>query len=99
MSYLARLKQEISHNGAKSGATKGTEAPFDTFVAPVLVPSRDIFAINAEQRREFELLLAIVATAHHTPTDEYDELRETAEQDLPAALVSFRDMAKQIERR
>ena len=46
--------------------------------------------------REFESLLAVVGPAYRTPAHEYDVIRATARQGLPAALDSYRDMAKQI---
>ena len=54
---------------------------------------------NGEHWREFESLLAIVAPAYNTPTHELAEIRETACNDLAAALIAYRFMAKQIERR
>ena len=51
------------------------------------------------QWREFESLLAIVAPAYRTPEHEFAAMREAALNDLPAALVAYRDMARQIEAR
>lgn len=48
------------------------------------------------QWREFESLLAIVGPGYRTPAAEYALMREAAGNDLPAALVAYRDMAKQI---
>ena len=53
----------------------------------------------AEKWREFEMLLAIVAPAYNTASHELDEIRDTARNDLASALISYRLMAKQIERR
>ena len=54
---------------------------------------------NGEQWREFESLLAIVAPAYNTPAHELEEIRDTARNDLTSALIAYRVMAKQIERR
>lgn len=53
--------------------------------------------IHELQWQQFESLLAIVGPAYRTPAHEYDVIRATAIQDLPAALDSYRDMAKQVE--
>lgn len=42
MSYLARLKQKISEDAPRCGATKVSEAPFVPFVAPGCAPLRQI---------------------------------------------------------
>ena len=47
---------------------------------------------------EFEVFMAIVAPAFNTPAAEYPQIRKAAARDLPAALASFADMAKQIEK-
>lgn len=52
--------------------------------------------IHELQWREFESLLAIVGPAYRTPAHEDAEMREAARNDLAAALVAYRDMAKQI---
>jgi hypothetical protein len=52
--------------------------------------------INELQWREFESLLAIVAPAYKTPGHELDEIREAARNDLAAALVAYRFMAKEV---
>ena len=54
---------------------------------------------EADQWREFESLLAIVAPAYNTPAHELDEIRETARNGLASALIAYRLMAKQIEGR
>lgn len=92
MSYLARLKQQISPNVQKGGATKVTEGAFVPFVAPESEPLRDI----SDQWREFETLLAIVGPAYRTPEHEYAEMRAAARGDLPDALIAYRAMAAQI---
>lgn len=43
MSYLVRLKRKISEDTPECRATKGTKAPFDTFVALHSAPTREIF--------------------------------------------------------
>jgi len=96
MSYLARLKQQISSDAPQREATKGTKAPFDTFVAPHPAPLRDILPINADPWQYFEQLLAIVGPAYQTPAHEYALLRELARKDLPAATTCYRIMAAQI---
>ena len=53
----------------------------------------------AEQWREFMSLLGIVGPAYNTLAQELDEIRDTARYDLAAVLISYRLMAKQIERR
>ena len=49
--------------------------------------------------QEFEALLAIVAPAYDTPEYEYDWAREAARGDLEAALVSYQEMAAQVNAR
>ena len=93
MSYLARLKQQISPHAQKGEATKGTKGASVPFVAPESEPLRDISA----QWREFETLLAIVGPAYRTPEHEYAEMRAAARGDLPGALLAYRDMAAQIK--
>jgi len=44
MSYLARLKRQISANAPASEATKGTKGAFDTYVAPGQALSRQFTA-------------------------------------------------------
>ena len=51
--------------------------------------------VNELRWKEFESLLAIVGPAYRTPTHEYAEMREAARNDLPAALIAYRDMARQ----
>ena len=51
---------------------------------------------EADQWREFEMLLAIVAPAYNTASHELDEIRETARNDLSSALIAYRFMAKEI---
>ena len=97
MSYLARLKQQISSDAPRCEATKVSKGAFVPFVAPVPEPSRDIFAINTEQWREFESLLAIVAPAYKTPENELDEIRAAAKADLSAAILAYRTMANHIK--
>jgi hypothetical protein len=50
----------------------------------------------AAQWQEFEALLAIVAPAYDTPAHEIEWARETAQGDLEAALVSYRELAVQV---
>ena len=47
--------------------------------------------------REFESLLAIVGPAYRTPAHEYAVIRQAAEQDMTAALIAYREMARQID--
>lgn len=54
---------------------------------------------EADHWQEFEMLLAIVAPAYNTASHELDEIRDTARDDLSSALIAYRLMAKQIERR
>lgn len=97
MSYLARLKHEISRNVAGGELTELTEAPFVGFVGTDTPASGDIFQSTRDQWREFESLLARVAPAYNTPVHEYAEIREAAARDLAAALECYRLMAKQIK--
>lgn len=53
----------------------------------------------AEQWREFMSLLGIVGPAYKTPAHELAEIRDTGRSDLTSALIAYRVMAKQIERR
>ena len=94
MSYLARLKQEISQNGARGELTELTKGASVGFVGTAQGASRDISQIARDQWQEFESLLAIVAQPHNTPAHEIDEIRETARNDLAAALIAYRLMAK-----
>jgi len=55
--------------------------------------------IKELQWREFEAVLEIVAPAYNTQPHELDEIREAARNDLASALIAYRLMAKQIERR
>jgi hypothetical protein len=96
MSYLARLKQEISLKEPRSELTEPTKAPSVSFVSTDYATSRDISCNDSEKRREFELLLAIVAPAYNTPAHELDEIREAARNDLAAALIVYRFMAKEM---
>jgi hypothetical protein len=93
MSYLARLKQKKAAEAPRGEATKVSKGAFVPFVAPQSAPSREI----AEQWREFEILLLIVGTEYNTPAHEYPQMRQAAANDLPAALMSYRDMANQIK--
>ena len=93
MSYLARLKQQISPDARKAEATKVSKGAFGPFVAPNREPLRDISPTVADQWREFASLLNVVAPAFNTPADEYAEIRQAAFRDLPAAILSFRRMA------
>ena len=97
MSYLARLKQEISQNGARGELTELTKGASVGFVSTTRGASGDISQNTGDQWREFESLLAIVAPIYNTPAHEYADMREAARQDLSAALVAYREMAKQIE--
>jgi hypothetical protein len=99
MSYLARLKREISLKEPRSELTEPTKAPFVSFVNGDSEASRDISCDDSEKWREFESLLAIVAPAYNTPAHELIEIRETAHNDLASALIAYRLMAKQIESR
>ena len=54
---------------------------------------------DTEAWREFESLLAIVGPAHDTPAHEYPKMRQAAANDLPAAILAFRDMADRIKER
>lgn len=91
MSYLARLKQKKASEVPRGEATKVSKGAFVPFVAPQSAPSRDI----SEQWRTLESLLAIVGPAYNTPAHEYLEIRQAAASDLPAAITSFKEMAKQ----
>lgn len=97
MSYLARLKHEISRNVAGGELTELTEAPFVGFVGTETPASGDIFQCTRDQWREFEALLVKVAPAYTTPADQYAEIREAATSDLAAAIECYRLMAKQIK--
>ena len=99
MSYLARLKQEISLKEPRWELTEPTKAPSVSSVSTNSETSRDISCDDSEKWREFEMLLAIVAPAYNTPAHELDEIRNTARDDLSSALIAYRVMAKQIERR
>ena len=93
MSYLARLKQQISPDAPKDEPAKATKAPSVGFVGSLPETFGDI----SEDWRELENLLAIVGPAYRTPAHEYAEMREAARNDLTAALECYRIMAKQIE--
>ena len=97
MSYLARLKQEISQNGARGEPTELTKGASVGFVGTDQGASGDISQITRDQWREFDAALAIVAPAYNTPPHEYAEIREAAGLDIATALISFREMARQIE--
>jgi hypothetical protein len=99
VSYLARLKQEISLKEPRRELTEPTKAPSVSFVSGDSEASRDISCDDSERWREFESLLAIVAPAYNTRTPELDEIRETARNDLESALIAYRLMAKKIESR
>lgn len=47
--------------------------------------------------REFESLFAIVGPAYRTPAHEYPLMRQAARQDMPAALIAYGEMARQIK--
>jgi hypothetical protein len=96
MSYLARLKQEISLKEPRRELTEPTKAPSVSYVSTDSASSRDILKNDGEHWREFESLLEIVAPAYHTPAHELDEIRETARNDLTSALTAYRLMAKEI---
>ena len=53
--------------------------------------------IHELQWREFESLLAIVGPAYRTPAHEYPLMRQAAQQEMPAALIAYREMARQID--
>lgn len=95
MSYLARLKQEISQNGAEAELTELTKGAYVGFVSTARNASGDISQNTGDLRREFETLLAIVAPAYNTPAHEYAEIRDAAASDLAAAVSAYRNMAKQ----
>ena len=63
------------------------------------IKTQKIQIVDELQWQEFEALLSIVAPAYNTPAHEIDEIRNTARNDLPSALISYRLMAKQIEGR
>lgn len=95
MSYLARLKQEISLKEPRSELTEPTKVPSVSFVSDDSEASRDISCDESEKWREFEMLLAIVGPTYKTPDDEYAQIRAMARRDLPAALSSYRILLKQ----
>ncbi|MFM7460040.1 MAG: hypothetical protein ACKO15_04270 [Burkholderiales bacterium] len=97
MSYLARLKREISQNGAKGELTELTKGASVGFVGTAQGASGDISQNTGDQWREFETLLAIVAPAYNTPEHEYAEIREAAAGDMAAALETYRSMAAQVK--
>lgn len=97
MSYLARLKREISQNVARGELTELTKGASVSFVGTAQGASGDISHNTGDQWREFEKLLAIVAPAYNTPAHEYAEIRETAAGDMAAAIETYRSMAKQIK--
>jgi len=96
MSYLARLKQEISQNGARGELTELTKGASVGFVGTAQSASGDISQITRDQWREFEALLAAVAPAYNTQPHELDEIREAARNDLASALIAYRLMAKEV---
>ena len=96
MSYLARLKQEISLKEPRWELTEPTKAPSVSFVSTNSETSRDISCDDSEKWREFEMLLAIVAPAYNTQPHELDEIQEAARNDLASALIAYRFMAKEI---
>lgn len=59
MSYLDRLKRQISEDAPECEATKVSEAPSVPFVAPQAAPARQISAV-ATDREAFEERAAIL---------------------------------------
>jgi len=94
MSYLARLKQEISQNVPRGELTELTKGASVGFVSTAQGAFGDISQNTSDRWREFESLLAIVAPAYNTPAHEYAEIRETAAGAFKAALETFTNMAK-----
>ena len=95
MSYLARLKQQISPVAPKCEPTKATKAPSVGFVGSLPEPLRDI----SDDWREIEGLLAIVGPACPMSNHEYAELRECARGDLANAITCYRSMAAEMKRK
>ncbi len=109
MNYLEQLKltqaqQKILQEVPKPVPTKPTKGgcqqdkgAFVVFVGcqPATFPNNNAVS-NAAKWQEFEALLAIVGPAYDTPAHEYAWAREAAQDDLEAALVSYREMAAQI---
>ena len=93
MSYLARLKQQISPDAPKCEPTKATKAPSVGFVGSLPEHLRDI----SDDWQKFENLLAIVGPAYRTPEHEYAEMRAAARSDLACALVAYREVARQVD--
>ena len=96
MSYLARLKQEISQNVARGELTELTKGASVGFVSTARSASGDISQSTGEQWGELESLIAIVAADNKIPDWEYPLLLETARGDFEAALCCYRIMAKQV---
>jgi hypothetical protein len=96
MSYLARLKEEISLKEPRGELTEPTKAPSVSFVSAAYATSRDNYCDDSEKWREFESLLEVVAPAYNTPAHELDGIREAARNDLASALVAYRLMAKEV---
>jgi len=88
MSYLAKLKREISQNAGRGELTELTKGASVGYVGTERDPSGDI--------SQFEALLAIVAPAHNTPAEQYAEIREAAKGDIAGAIASFTEQARQV---
>lgn len=92
MSYLARLKQQISPDALKCEPTKATQAPSVGSVGSLSEPLRDI----SDSWRELESLLAIVAQASNLAPNEVIELHQLARNNIEDALICYRDLVRQI---
>jgi len=97
MSYLAKLKREISQNAGRGELTELTKGASVGFVSTERGASGDISKSATAQWREFERLLSIVAPLFDTPAHEYAEISEAARGDLDAAVTTYRIMAKQLQ--
>lgn len=93
MSYLARLKQQISPDAPKCEPAKPSKAPSVGSVCSLSAPVRDISA----QWSEFETLLNAVGAAHQFSPEDCALARFAAYDDLADALMAYRDLVRLIE--
>ena len=95
MSYLARLKQQISPDASKCEPAKPSKAPSVGSVGSVSAPLQDI----SDDWREFEGVLVIVGRANQFSPDDFDLARTAARGNLADALMAYRDLARQTQAR
>ena len=86
-----RLEQDTRENVRATGH-------LDDSIRAAIRAQKPVLVVEL-QWREFESLLAIVGPAYNTPEHEYAEMREAARGDLANALIAYRSLAKQIDRK